>query len=877
MAIDFPNNPNNNDLFSSAGKEWRWDGTTWKLQTGSAVGLSRSDFSVTTNAGGTAALQYSNSTGVFSYTPPDLSGYALTNHTHSYELNDLSDVNTSGAANEKYLRHNGSSWVVSNGYELPTATTAVLGGVKVDGTTIQINSGVISSPGGASTSVNITNEVSDNTCFPIFASDATGGQNLKSNTGLKFNSQSGQLEAGSFKKTGGASSEFLKADGSIDSTTYLSSVSLALNDLSDVNTTGAANGKIIKHNGISWVIADDSTGGGGGSSNFTGLSDTPTTLTANKWLKVNAGATALEFTDAPSGGGSSNFLGLSDTPGSFVQSQLLRVNAAGNALEFIAGNIEQLANVQLSASPQNGDFLRYNGSSWENTTYTPPTPTLTQVLAAGSTTTSAATVGNFTCSNLTVTGTTTTINSNTVNIGDNILVLNSDETGTPSQNGGLEIERGTSTNVSLRWNETSDKWQYTNDGTNFSDIGSSTTDTTYNISCVDGANANEEKIRLNNEINSTTDDIVLEAGTGLSIARSGDKITFANTVSNSNTTYDLSAGSSGANATITLWDGGSPGAGNGDVVTLSGGGGTTFSITGNNIRIDTIGSLGSLNDVNFTGSPATGSILEWNDSSSQWDVVAGGGVPAGTIVMYNGTTAPSGWALCDGGGTRPDLRNKFVVGAGSSYNLGANAGSADAVVVSHNHGTTGNQSANHTHAPGNSMATNFTGDHFHQQSGSGSGTTGTQSANHYHTIGSNKPDGSAGTWIVNTDGGGQHTHPFNASTWDNQGTYFGPQRSGGGDSQTTYNTGNASNGNHSHQVNLNGVTTGGVDVNHTHNFNFNISGATTYSSIGNHAHNINGNTGNESANHTHNINAEGVSGTGKNLPPYWALTYIIKL
>ena len=50
---------------------------------------------------------------------------------------------------------------------------------------------------------------------------------------------------------------------------------------------------------------------------------------------------------------------------------------------------------------------------------------------------------------LTVNGTTTTVNSNTVNIGDNILVLNSDETGTPSQDAGLEVERGTSTNVSL--------------------------------------------------------------------------------------------------------------------------------------------------------------------------------------------------------------------------------------------------------------------------------------------------------------------------------------------------------------------------------------------------------------------------------------------
>ncbi len=60
--------------------------------------------------------------------------------------------------------------------------------------------------------------------------------------------------------------------------------------------------------------------------------------------------------------------------------------------------------------------------------------------------------------NLTVSGTTTTVDSNTVNIGDSILTLNSDETGSPSQDGGFEIERGSSTNKSLIWDESEDKW-----------------------------------------------------------------------------------------------------------------------------------------------------------------------------------------------------------------------------------------------------------------------------------------------------------------------------------------------------------------------------------------------------------------------------------
>lgn len=60
--------------------------------------------------------------------------------------------------------------------------------------------------------------------------------------------------------------------------------------------------------------------------------------------------------------------------------------------------------------------------------------------------------------NLTVNGTTTTVNSNEVNIGDAVMLLNSDETGAASQNAGIEIERGTDTNVSFLWDEAADKW-----------------------------------------------------------------------------------------------------------------------------------------------------------------------------------------------------------------------------------------------------------------------------------------------------------------------------------------------------------------------------------------------------------------------------------
>ena len=80
--------------------------------------------------------------------------------------------------------------------------------------------------------------------------------------------------------------------------------------------------------------------------------------------------------------------------------------------------------------------------------------------------------------NLTVTGTSTTTISNTVNIGDNIIVLNADETGAASQDAGIEIERGTDTNVQLKYDESLNRWRFTNDGTTFQDLGAGTGDIT---------------------------------------------------------------------------------------------------------------------------------------------------------------------------------------------------------------------------------------------------------------------------------------------------------------------------------------------------------------------------------------------------------------
>jgi hypothetical protein len=161
--------------------------------------------------------------------------------------------------------------------------------------------------------------------------------------------------------------------------------------------------------------------------------------------------------------------------------------------------LDSLSNVTITSNA-NGEILRWNGTAWINNTLaeagiqpagsylTAEADTLATVTGRGATTATAVSLTNATASsntttgalivtggvgvggnlnvggntiitgNLTVSGTTTTVNSNTVNIGDNIIVLNSDETGAASQNAGFEVERGTDANVQFIWNEGNDAW-----------------------------------------------------------------------------------------------------------------------------------------------------------------------------------------------------------------------------------------------------------------------------------------------------------------------------------------------------------------------------------------------------------------------------------
>jgi microcystin-dependent protein len=199
-------------------------------------------------------------------------------------------------------------------------------------------------------------------------------------------------------------------------------------------------------------------------------------------------------------------------------------------------------------------------------------------------------------------------------------------------------------------------------------------------------------------------------------------------------------------------------------------------------------------------------------------------LPAGVITLWSGAVAavPSGWYLCNGSNGTPDLRDRFVVGAGSTYAVGATGGAntvtLDATMI-----------PSHTHAITASGSTGTSGAHTHTFSGTSSG----QSATHTHAV---------------TDNGHSHSLPS---------LYGSPNSGQSGRADVNQSTVYTSTG-----TATTGITIGNASADHTH----------TYS----------GTTSAVSAEHTHTLSlSASAANTGgglahENRPPYYALAYIMK-
>jgi hypothetical protein len=113
--------------------------------------------------------------------------------------------------------------------------------------------------------------------------------------------------------------------------------------------------------------------------------------------------------------------------------------------------------------------------------------------------------------------------------------------------------------------------------------------------------------------------------------------------------------------------------------------GDPFTCSGTLVASGTIDITGGFKLDGSTGTSGQ-VILSAGSATPTWGNI----FVAGMIMLWSGSSAsiPSGWLLCDGSNSTPDLRNRFVVGATSTYAVGATGGSADAIVVSHTHTAT---------------------------------------------------------------------------------------------------------------------------------------------------------------------------------------------
>ena len=183
---------------------------------------------------------------------------------------------------------------------------------------------------------------------------------------------------------------------------------------------------------------------------LTGNADTATTLETARTISLGGSLS-----------GSVSFDGSQDvtiTAGIVADSIALGTDTTG---DYVAGASASGAGISVTGSGGEGSSLTI-----ENTGVTSVSGTNNQVTVSASA--GAVTIGlpddvtidgNLTVDGtLTVSGSVTTLNTETLLVEDNQITLNSNVTGTPSVDAGLEVERGDLTNASLIWDESEDKW-----------------------------------------------------------------------------------------------------------------------------------------------------------------------------------------------------------------------------------------------------------------------------------------------------------------------------------------------------------------------------------------------------------------------------------
>ena len=203
------------------------------------------------------------------------------------------------------------------------------------------------------------------------------------------------------------------------------------------------------------------------------------TGTANASVAINVGANVNLSVSAVNVGNSSSNTVVTQTSVNTGNSTLFTTIGQATGLfgnssvnTAIGQATVNLGNTTVNTQITSSSFRTGNSSAYTNVTATALTTNGTLSVTGAATFSNTVTISG----NLTVQGTTTFINTATLNVSDNIIALNSDVAGAPSENAGLEVNRGTSSNVSLIWNESTDRWQISSNTSTFGNIHSTLVD-----------------------------------------------------------------------------------------------------------------------------------------------------------------------------------------------------------------------------------------------------------------------------------------------------------------------------------------------------------------------------------------------------------------